>query len=107
MKFHGLSLQAVRGGLDHVLDEHAEIFRAIRAGEWKLVALAKGEWELYNLAVDRGESTNLATEDTVKVRELETMWTQHMAETVQLAMSARPKDVPSPAVQKAKRGKQD
>jgi GntR family transcriptional repressor for pyruvate dehydrogenase complex len=33
MKFHGLSLQSVRGGLDHVLDEHAEIFRAIRAGE--------------------------------------------------------------------------
>lgn len=33
MKFHGLSLQTVRGGLDHVLDEHAEIFRAIKEGE--------------------------------------------------------------------------
>ncbi|MEZ5753627.1 MAG: FadR/GntR family transcriptional regulator [Paracoccaceae bacterium] len=33
MKFHGLSLQAVRGGLDHVLDEHAAIFDAIRRGE--------------------------------------------------------------------------
>ncbi len=29
MKFHGLSLQNVRGGLDHVLDEHAAIFAAI------------------------------------------------------------------------------
>lgn len=33
MKFHGLSLQTVRGGLDHVLDEHAAIFSAIRDGE--------------------------------------------------------------------------
>lgn len=32
MKFHGLSLQTVRGGLDHVLDEHAMIFQAIRDG---------------------------------------------------------------------------
>lgn len=33
MKFHGLSLQTVRGGLDHVLDEHAAIYAAIRNGE--------------------------------------------------------------------------
>ncbi|WP_241699759.1 FadR/GntR family transcriptional regulator [Tabrizicola fusiformis] len=33
MKFHGLSLQTVRGGLDHVLEEHDAIFRAIRRGE--------------------------------------------------------------------------
>lgn len=32
MKFHGLSLQSVRGGLGHVLDEHTEIFEAIRLG---------------------------------------------------------------------------
>lgn len=30
MKFHGLSLQTVRGGLDHVLEEHTAIFDAIR-----------------------------------------------------------------------------
>ncbi len=33
MKFHGLSLQAVRGGLDHVLEEHTGIFDAIRLGQ--------------------------------------------------------------------------
>lgn len=33
MKFHGLSLQTVRGGLDHVLEEHAAIFGAIARGE--------------------------------------------------------------------------
>ena len=30
MKFHGLSLQTVSGGLDHVLEEHAAIFEAIK-----------------------------------------------------------------------------
>jgi DNA-binding FadR family transcriptional regulator len=33
MKFHGLSLQSLRGGLDHVLEEHAAIFDAIRQGQ--------------------------------------------------------------------------
>ena len=33
MKFHGLSLRSVRGGLDHVLDEHAGVFAAIRSGQ--------------------------------------------------------------------------
>jgi GntR family transcriptional repressor for pyruvate dehydrogenase complex len=33
MKFHGLSLQSVRGGLDHVLDEHTAIYDAIRLGQ--------------------------------------------------------------------------
>jgi len=32
MKFHGLSLQTVRDGLDHVLDEHASIYDAIARG---------------------------------------------------------------------------
>jgi GntR family transcriptional repressor for pyruvate dehydrogenase complex len=30
MKFHGLSLQTVSGGLDHVLEEHTAIFDAIK-----------------------------------------------------------------------------
>lgn len=33
MKFHGLSLRSVRGGLDHVLDEHNAIFEAVRQGQ--------------------------------------------------------------------------
>lgn len=32
MKFHGLSLRTVRGGLDHVLEEHTAIFEAVRLG---------------------------------------------------------------------------
>ena len=30
MEFHGLSLQSLHGGLDHVLDEHTAIFEAVR-----------------------------------------------------------------------------
>ena len=81
--------------------------RALRAGDWKIVALAKGDWELYNLAVDRGESANLAAEHPAKVRELEARWTQHLEATVQLALSAPAKELPSPAAQKAKRAKQE
>jgi GntR family transcriptional repressor for pyruvate dehydrogenase complex len=33
MKFHGLSLQSVRGGLDHVLEEHTAIYDSIRLGQ--------------------------------------------------------------------------
>jgi GntR family transcriptional regulator, transcriptional repressor for pyruvate dehydrogenase complex len=40
MKFHGLSLQTMRGGLDHVLAEHAEISRAIAAGEAEAARVA-------------------------------------------------------------------
>ena len=81
--------------------------RALRAGDWKIVALAKGDWELYNLAVDRGEAANLAAEHPAKVRELEARWTQHLEATVQLALSAPAKELPSPAAQKAKRAKQE
>lgn len=48
--------------------------RAIRVGDWKLVA-AKGEpWELYDLSRDRGETTNLAAANPDRVRDLEAHW---------------------------------
>ncbi|MBC7337157.1 MAG: hypothetical protein H5U01_12955 [Clostridia bacterium] len=48
--------------------------RAIRAGDWKLVAARGDPWELYNLAEDRGETNNLATKLPEKVAELESLW---------------------------------
>ncbi len=49
--------------------------RAIRRGDWKLVARgADGPWELYDLAADRTESRNLAPEKTGLVRELAAEW---------------------------------
>ncbi|MEM7370230.1 MAG: arylsulfatase [Bacteroidota bacterium] len=48
--------------------------RAIRVGDWKLVA-AKGEaWELFDLSQDRAETHNLATERPGKLKELAAQW---------------------------------
>ena len=44
--------------------------RAVRAGDWKLVAKHRGPWELYDLARDRIESTNRAAALPEKVVEL-------------------------------------
>jgi len=49
--------------------------RALRQGDWKLVA-AKGQpWELYNLKLDRCETNNLAAKHAKKVQQLEQLWT--------------------------------
>jgi arylsulfatase A-like enzyme len=54
--------------------------RAIRMGDWKLVANHQGPWELYNLRSDRIESRNLAGNHSDKVRELEQAWARHAEE---------------------------
>ncbi len=49
--------------------------RAIRVGDWKLVAAGQdGPWELYDLATDRTETRNLARQHPEKVRELAQHW---------------------------------
>lgn len=48
--------------------------RAVRAGKWKLVALAKGPWELYDMEADRTELHDLSAQNPDKVKELSTMW---------------------------------
>lgn len=55
--------------------------RAIRVGDWKLVAAKGDPWELYDLSTDRTETRNLAAEYPDKVRELETLW-QQQAEAI-------------------------
>jgi arylsulfatase len=48
--------------------------RAVRVGDWKLVA-AKGEpWELYDLSSDRAEERDLAAQMPAKVEELAQIW---------------------------------
>ena len=65
--------------------------RAIRVGDWKLVAAgAQGPWELYNLSTDRTETTNLAAQHPDKVRQLEKAWTQHESEFRNLALQDLP-----------------
>lgn len=48
--------------------------RAMRIGEWKLVAAKGDPWELYDLAKDRAEQLNLIAHNPDKARELEQAW---------------------------------
>ena len=65
--------------------------RAIRVGDWKLVAADRSPWELYDLRNDRCESNNLAAEHPDKVKELEAAWTQRAEEFRALALKTCPR----------------
>lgn len=55
--------------------------RAVRIGDWKLVARgARGAWELYNLAQDRTETDNLATDEPDRVAVMSAAWEAWAAE---------------------------
>jgi len=64
--------------------------RAIRVGDWKLVAADRSSWELYDLRSDRSESKNLAAEHRDKVKELEAAWTKRAEEFRALALQDLP-----------------
>lgn len=49
--------------------------RAVRTGDWKLVAKgSSGPWELYNLEADRTETQDLAKEQPKRVEEMAGLW---------------------------------
>ncbi len=65
--------------------------RAIRVGDWKLVAAGKeAPWELYDLKADRGESKNLAETQPERVRELSALWQRQHDEFRALALQDAP-----------------
>ncbi len=73
--------------------------RAIRVGDWKLVAVGKSPWELYDLSSDRCEAHDIAAVHPEKVKQLAEAWNTRTEEFRALA-----KDVsPGPARGKAKR----
>ncbi len=59
--------------------------RAIRVGDWKLVAAKGDPWELYDLKTDRAEQHNLAAKMPDKVKELEQVWQQQTDSFTELA----------------------
>jgi arylsulfatase A-like enzyme len=59
--------------------------RAVRSGDWKLVANQKSPWELYNLKQDDTEMINLAAGQPEKVKELEQAWDRRYQEIRALA----------------------
>jgi len=60
--------------------------RALRVGDWKIVAAGKeSPWELYNMSADRSEDRNQAQEHPEKVQELAAIWTRQHDEYAALA----------------------
>jgi arylsulfatase len=59
--------------------------KAIRVGDFKLVAAKGDAWELYDLKTDRAEQNNLATKMPEKAKELADLWQKQTDETVALA----------------------
>ena len=54
---------------------HHEGNRALRVGDWKIVASGpKSPWELYDLKTDRAESKNLADQQPDRVKEMAKRW---------------------------------
>ena len=78
MPLEGRSLRPVFEG--ETLDPSRPIYfehfgaRAMRQGDWKIVALSGEPWELYNLAKDRTETTDLASQQPDRVKEMAAGW---------------------------------
>ncbi len=66
--------------------------RALRVGDWKIVAAgAKGPWELYDLSRDRSEQNNLAAAQPERVRTMAEQWQKADAEWIRQRESAPPR----------------
>lgn len=68
--------------------------RAIRVGDWKLVAARDEPWELYNLTIDRSEGNDLATAEPAKAGELAERWNRTLREFQQLVQGERANPAP-------------
>jgi arylsulfatase len=71
--------------------------RAIRVGDWKLVAAKGDPWELYDLSTDRAEANNLADTRPEKARELAALWERQLAATIELASETATRGTPPKA----------
>ena len=71
--------------------------RALRQGEWKIVASGKNApWELYRIASDRSEGHDLAKEYPDRVRAMGARWQAVMDENTRIA------SIDVPALEKGK-----
>jgi arylsulfatase len=65
--------------------------RAIRAGDWKLIATGQaGPWELYNLENDRCELRNLAASEPARVQQMAALWKEQDDSFVRIREAAPP-----------------
>jgi arylsulfatase A-like enzyme len=68
--------------------------KAIRVGDWKLVAAKGDAWALYDLKTDRAEQHNLAKKMPDKAKELESAWqkqTEDFTTLVKKTLAGQPK----------------
>lgn len=73
-------------------DEH----KAVRIGDWKLVAAKNDPWELYNLKNDRAESFDLAKANSKKATELEAAWQRQLRSMAELVSKTPNLSGPAP-----------
>jgi arylsulfatase len=77
-KPEGVSLRPAFAG--KALERKEPIFwehegnRAVRQGQWKLVAKNDQAWELYDIDADRVEQHDLAAKEPARVSELSAAW---------------------------------
>jgi arylsulfatase len=65
--------------------------RALRVGDWKIVAAGSdAAWELYDLKADRSELNDLAVAQPERTDEMARVWTRHFEEFRDLAMQDLP-----------------
>lgn len=76
--------------------------RALRVGDWKLVAAKGDAWELYDLKTDRAEAHNLAAQMPDKVKALEAMWQKQTDDFSALAKKTAHLQPAAPAKGKGK-----
>lgn len=69
---------------DHLWWSH-DGHRALRVGDWKLVAAKGCAWELFDLATDRTETRDLASANPGRVRQMAKLWQAREDEFVELA----------------------
>lgn len=78
--------------------------RAVRAGDWKLVADCGKSWELYNIARDRSEQCDLSGQDPERVQKLAALWDAYAKRAnVEPLKTIRPKKQKPQASRKDKR----
>ena len=70
--------------------------RAVRVGDWKLVASKGDPWELYDLRTDRAEQGNLASQMPEKVKDLERIWQDQTDRYLALARKTQSKQEKQP-----------
>jgi arylsulfatase A-like enzyme len=62
--------------------------RAIRAGDWKLVAKENKPWELYNVKTDRTEMHDLSSQDPNRVADMSRQWDDYAKRAAVLPLGA-------------------